>query len=170
MAKEKSVLVDKDLADKEAVAEIDVEVAAVPLAIPVDHPAYDTLKLLTEELAVSKREVDAGVVRIERKTTVRTEPVDLELRRTSAVVDRVPIDQPVDEIPKIRQDGEVIIVPVVEETVEVIRRLILKEEVHIRLEESTERYHDDVEVRRQDVEVSQLPTESDDNGKVLADG
>jgi len=148
--------------------EVDVELEAVPIAIPVDHPAYDTLKLLTEELAVSKREVEAGTVRIERTTNSYSEPVELELRRTRAAVDRVPINLPVDEVPAIRQDGDVIIVPVVEETVEVIRRLILKEEVHIRLEEETERYHDDVELRRQDIHVSHINSESNDNGKVFS--
>jgi len=148
--------------------ELDVELEAVPIAIPVDHPAYNTLKLLTEELAVSKREVEAGKVRIERTTKTYTEPVDLELRRTSAAVDRVPINLPVDEVPAIRQDGDVIIVPVVEETVEVTRRLVLKEEIHIRVEESTERYHDDVELHRQEIQVSHTNSESNDNGKVFS--
>jgi len=142
--------------------EVDVELEAVPIAIPVDHPAYGTLKLLTEELAVSKREVEAGTVRIERTTHAHSEPVDLELRRTRASVDRVPINLPVDDIPAIRQDGDVIVVPVVEETVEVTRRLILKEEVHIRLEEETEHYHDSVELRRQDIQVSQKTREFND--------
>ncbi|MCL1799931.1 MAG: YsnF/AvaK domain-containing protein [Promicromonosporaceae bacterium] len=151
-----------------AVDEVVVAEVAEPVTIPVDHPGYQTLKLLAEELNVSKRTVDTGVVRVERKTTTHTEPVDLELRRTSAAVDRVAINQPVDTIPTIRTEGDVVIVPVVEEQVEVTRRLILKEEVHIRLDESTERYHDDVEVRKQDVEVSQIPSETPDNGKVLS--
>ena len=148
--------------------EVDVELEQVPIAIPVDHPAYGTLKLLTEELAVSKREVEAGKVRIERTTRTHTEPVDLELRRTRASVDRVPINLPVDEVPAIRQDGDVIVVPVVEETVEVIRRLILKEEVHIRVEDETERYHDDVELHHQEIQVSHINSESNDNGKVFS--
>jgi len=90
------------------------------------------------------------------------------MRRTRAAVDRVPINLPVDEIPAVRQDGDIIIVPVVEEIVEVTRRLILKEEVHIRLEEETERYHDDVQLRRQDIQVSHINSESNDNGKVFS--
>ena len=161
-----------DAVEVEEVAEVPAAVEEVaiaePINIPVDHPGYQTLKLLAEELQVSKRTVDAGGVRIERKTTTHTEPVDLELRRTSAAVDRVAVNQPVEAVPTIRTEGDVVIVPVVEEIVEVTRRLILKEEVHIKLEESAERYHDDVELRKQDVEVSQIPSESPDNGKVLS--
>jgi uncharacterized protein (TIGR02271 family) len=158
------------------VVEVEVAEVAVPieveateaLTIPVDDPDYKTLKLLAEELKVSKRKVEDGGLRLERKTTTHLEPVDLELRRTSAAVERIAIDQPVDSIPTIRTEGDVVIVPVVEEKVEVIRRLILKEEVHIRLDESTERYHDDVELRKQDVEVSHITSEAPDNGKVLS--
>jgi len=147
--------------------EIEIEEVAQPIAIPVDHPAYPTLKLLAEELEVSKREVETGKVQVTRTSETFTKPVDLELRRTHAAIDRVPVNLPVDSIPPVRQDGNEIIIPVVEEQVEVIRRLVLVEEVHIRLEEETERYHDDVELRRQDIKVSQIPSEFTENGKVI---
>jgi uncharacterized protein (TIGR02271 family) len=151
-------------------AETEYVEVAQPIAIPADHPAYPTLKLLAEELDVAKREVEAGKVQVARTTETFTKPVDLELRRTRAAVDRVPVNRPVDSIPAVRQEGNEIIIPVVEEQVEVIRRLILKEEVHIRLEEETERYHDDVELRRQDIKVSQVPSEFIATERSLADG
>jgi uncharacterized protein (TIGR02271 family) len=171
MSDDAVVEVPVDAVEIEAVPVVEIENAVAspePLHIPVDDPAYRTLKLLAEELRVSKRTVESGGLRLERKTTTHLEPVDIELRHTSAVVDRVAINQPVDTVPTIRTEGDVVIVPVVEEKVEVIRRLILKEEVHIRLDESASRYHDEVEVRKQDVEVSEIQSEASVNGKVLS--
>jgi len=168
MANEEVVEVEVAEVEVPVEVEVAVPVAEEALTIAVDDPNYKTLKLLAEELKVSKRTVEDGGLRLERKTTTHLEPVDLELRRTSAAVERIAIDQPVDSIPTIRTEGDVVIVPVVEEKVEVIRRLILKEEVHIRLDESTERYHEDVELRKQDVEVSHITSETPDNGKVLS--
>ena len=44
----------------------------------------------------------------------------------------MPIDRQVDVAPKIRIEGDLTIVPVLEEILVVEKRLILKEEVHIR--------------------------------------
>ena len=53
-------------------------------------------------------------------------------------VTRVPIDKVVETAPEIRTDGDVTIVPVLEEVLVVEKRLVLKEELHIRRRVETE--------------------------------
>ena len=60
-------------------------------------------------------------------------------------------------MPAIRQEGDVTIVPVVEEIVVVERRLMLKEELHVRRVRSTHRHEETVTLRYQEAEVVRRP-------------
>ena len=59
------------------------------------------------------------------------------------------IDREVDTAPEIRTDGEVTIIPVVEERIVVKRRVILKEEIHVSRRRSAETVQIPVSLRRQ---------------------
>jgi stress response protein YsnF len=63
----------------------------------------------------------------------------------------------VESIPPIRREGNVTIVPVVEEVLKVERYLVLKEEVHIRRVKQTERFQETVTLRRQQAQISRNP-------------
>lgn len=86
------------------------------------------LPLHEERLLVSKR-VHKTLVRAARTTTQRTVAVDEDLAIELVVVTRVPIGRVVEAVPPIREENGVTIVPVVEEELVLVRRLILKEEV-----------------------------------------
>ena len=124
--------------------------------------AHNTLKLLAEELAVERRRVETGRVRVEVVTREHQELVDVPLAREEVVLERVPIDRVVDTIPSVRQDGDTIIVPVVEETFVVERRLRLKEELHVKRIRTTEQHRENVTLRRQEAVVSRTRDEAPD--------
>jgi len=116
--------------------------------------------LLTEELSVSKRVVPKGRVRVSRVTRQHEELVDELLAREYVQVERTAIGRPVDAIPAVREDGDTIIIPIVEEVLTVERRLVLKEEVRIRKIRETERYQERVTLRKQEAVVTRLPVEN----------
>ena len=124
--------------------------------------------LFEEEVNVAKRVVDTGRVQVSRVTHSHQHMVDELLRHEKVEVERVPIDRPVDAMPSIRQEGDITIVPVVEEVLQVERRLILREEVHIRRIQQTERYQEEVTLRKQEAVISRLapeePVVADDRG------
>jgi stress response protein YsnF len=72
-------------------------------------------------------------------------------------VERVAIGQPVETMPPVREEGEYLIIPVVEEVLKIERVLVLKEEVRIRRTQHTERYQERVTLRRQQAVVNRLP-------------
>jgi len=72
---------------------------------------------------------------------------------------RVPIDRMVDAAPTVRTEGDVTIVPVVEEVVVVEKRLLLKEELHIRRRRTTKDVEIPVTLRKQRAVVERLPPE-----------
>lgn len=112
-----------------------------------------TLRLHAEQLAVSKR-VRRTLVRAACTTSVRHETVSAELRHEHIVVDRVAVGREVASAPPIRQEGDVTIMPVVEEELVVVRRLILKEEIHLRRVRSVTTHSETVALREQSVAVT----------------
>lgn len=90
------------------------------------------LRLAEEQLEVSKQQVSDGHVRVTRRVTEHEEKIALLLRQQTAEIERVPKSERLTSMPEIREENGVIIIPVVEEEVEIIRRLVLKEELHIR--------------------------------------
>jgi uncharacterized protein (TIGR02271 family) len=103
-----------------------------------------------EELAVGKREADAGGVRLRK--WVETEPVqeDVELRRETARVEREPIDQPVSGADIGEEEVEV---PLRAEEAVADKRTVAKERVGIEKDVETTRETVGDEVRKERVEV-----------------
>lgn len=111
------------------------------------------LPLHKEDVAVSKR-IRKTLVRAARVTTTRDAVVEEDLHHDHVVVERVAVGRIVDAVPPVRQQGDVTILSVVEEIVVVERRLVLKEEVHLRRVQTTERHVETVTLRQQSVAVT----------------
>ncbi len=118
------------------------------------------MRLLVEELSVDKQRVETGRLRVRRVTQERTEKVDIDVEHVEAEFERVPVGRFVDERPVMRETEEMIVIPVVEEVVVVERRLMLKEEIHVRKTRRVERRSEQVTLRSQDAEVLRLPPKS----------
>ncbi len=142
-----------------------------------DHETGDerlVLPVAEERLAVGTRRVVSGRVRLRVLTETRDEPVTAELRGETVEVTRVPVDREIDAVPEVRIEGDVTIVPVVEEVLVVERRLVLREEVHLRRVASFETAETLVPLRRQHVVIerdgaapSLSPNSEDDSDERL---
>jgi stress response protein YsnF len=134
----------------------------LPRTLASDIAAASTndqvLRLHAEAVAVSKS-VRKTLVRAKRTTRSRDHVVEEDLVRESVIVDRVAINRVVDAVPPIREEGDVTIVPVIEEIVVVERRLVLKEEIHLRRIRVTERHTETVVLREQEVAVTRTALE-----------
>src|SRR6185436_21071213 len=82
-----------------------------------------------EEVSVSRREIKKANVQVALVTGTREQLIDEELTHVRVEIERVPIDRTVEVMPPTRQEGDITIIPVVEEIVVVERRLVLKEAV-----------------------------------------
>ncbi|MGE0528226.1 MAG: YsnF/AvaK domain-containing protein [Bdellovibrionales bacterium] len=117
-----------------------------PLSIPV----------VEETVSIRARPVERSRVRIEKKVMTEDVARDVLLHSTRVDVRRVPCNRPVDEPPPIRVEGDVTIIPVVEEVVEIKKSLILKEELHITRKEESRKETVHTNVRREQVHVERL--------------
>jgi stress response protein YsnF len=68
--------------------------------------------LAAERLVVGKREIVTGTVRVRTTVETREEPVDLMLAREAVEVERREVGRFVDEPPPVREEGDLVIIPV----------------------------------------------------------
>ena len=116
------------------------------------------IPLHAERVVVSKR-VRKVRVSVKRTTHPRDKAVEADLNHDQVVVERVAVGRVVETVPEIRQEGDVTILPIVEEEVVVIRRLVLKEEVHVRRIRTTQHHVETVRLREQQVVVTRTDIE-----------
>lgn len=117
-----------------------------------------TIPIVEEELEVSKRAVRTGTVRVETTTALVPDLASVLLESSDVEIVRVPIGREVDEVPQVRNEGDITIVPVTEEVLVVLKRLVLKEELHIKRRVTTERVEVPVTLRKQSVTVTRSET------------
>ncbi len=124
----------------------------VPDEQPANVAAAEVLPLAEERVRVAKRESVTGRVRVQTVTDVVEDVVHEALQTVRAEVERVPIDAILNDgaaPPQTRTEGELTIVPIVEEVLFVEKRLVLKEEIRIRMHTTTETADVPVSLRKQ---------------------
>jgi stress response protein YsnF len=127
------------------------------LESPEVHSRETVIPLFEEAVSVSRRVVPTSRVQVSRVTHSHEHLVDELLERERVEVERVTIDKPIDHMPSVREEGDCLIFPVVEEVLKIERVLVLKEEVRLRRVKGTERYQERVTLRKQEAVVNRLP-------------
>jgi uncharacterized protein (TIGR02271 family) len=112
-----------------------------------------SIPLVEERLAVSKREVETGRLRVRISVDEREERVAAELIRDEVEIRRVPKNEALTEVPGVRTDGDTTIIPVVEEQLVVEKRLVLVEEIHVVRKSETERRDVPVTLRTEQADI-----------------
>ncbi len=121
-----------------------------------DRDGLMVVPVIAEELNVQKREVQTGGVRVRKLIHEREEMVDEPLLREKVNVERVAINKMVDTPPQVRYEGEIMIIPVLEEVFVVQKQLMVKEEIRITKQQTTEHQPQSVTLRSEEVVVEDL--------------
>ena len=112
------------------------------------------MPVVEERLEVKKRTVTTGKVRVVTHTETVEEVGRAVLDGEEADVHAIELDQPVvGPVPQIRTEGDVIIVPVLEEILVVEKRLVLKRELRITKRRTSEEIEIPVSLRKQRVKL-----------------
>jgi uncharacterized protein (TIGR02271 family) len=127
-------------------AKTDSRVEGEKLVIPV----------IAEEIAVGKQVVESGKVRISKRISEHEELVDVPLFREEVRVERVPVNLFVEALPPVRQEGDTMIIPVVEEQIVIQKKLLLVEELRVRKEVVEHHQPQTVNVRKEEVEIKRI--------------
>jgi len=115
----------------------------------------EVIPVIQEAVRVEKREFESGKVVVHKTVVERDEAVEILLRQQDLSVERVPVGRVVSEAPQTRQEGDTLIVPTLEEVLVVEKRLMLKEELHIRKQSSERTEHQMIRLRSEQVKIEQ---------------
>jgi uncharacterized protein (TIGR02271 family) len=127
-----------------------------------DLAAGDELRIpvIREEAVVRTREVERGGVRVHKTVNEREEVVEQPTMREDVDVERVAIGRVVDTVPEVREEGDTLIIPVLEEMLVVEKRLVLKEEIRVTKRRTTETEQARVVLSEEQVTIERLGEQS----------
>jgi stress response protein YsnF len=123
---------------------------------PPRNDAREVLQVAEEVVTVDKAVVTTGRVRVSTRTVERTDIAVLDLVSEEVEVARVPIGRDVEEAPAVRTEGDVTIIPVLEEIMLVETKLVLREELHVRRVRRVDTVQEPIALRRQDAIVEHV--------------
>ena len=129
--------------------------------IPEDQIENVSVPVIEEELEVGKRRVEGDRVSVRTIPRERTEVVEQPLESMEVEIERIAIDREIDTAPEIRNDGDTMIIPIVEERLVVEKRLFLREEVHVHRRRVVTQFRQNVTLRSQEVVVERREAASD---------
>jgi uncharacterized protein (TIGR02271 family) len=122
-----------------------------------DGAAHETvIPLVQENLRVERHQVESASVRVRKLVESQEVEVDVPLMQQRVQIERVAVNRIVDAMEPARQEEGKTIVPVYEEVL--VKRWLLKEELHISLaEDSVSSGHVQAVLRRETVDVVRTP-------------
>ena len=127
-------------------------------------PGEVAIPLAEETVSVSKREVETGRVQVALTTETQTLVAREVLRGRRVEVEHVPVGRMLAEgeaAPVPHEEGDTLIIPVVEETAVVVTRLVVRGEVRLRFVPTERPFEQAVDVRRQHAPVERAPPGTD---------
>ncbi len=120
------------------------------------------MPVVREELQVGKRRVETGRVRISKRVGSHDELIDVPLFDEKVEIEKTPVNRYVDGPIPVREEGDTLIVPVLEEVLVVEKRLLLKEEWRITKRRSEKHSPRSVELRHEEIVVERTGTGHDE--------
>lgn len=112
--------------------------------------------LLAEQLHIERRKVLTGGVRVHKTVHERTETIDEPTLKEELEIQRVAVNQFVQEPPAVRYEGDIMIVPLLEEVLVIEKKLVLREEIRITTKRDTVHNPQQIVVRREEATLEQI--------------
>ena len=127
----------------------------------VDRDGSAVIAVTEERLDVSKRLVESGrAIRLRKLVHEEVVTVDEPLITEVTEVERVAVGRPVDEAVAVRYEGDVMIVPVVEERLVTRKELVLVEEIRVTTRKLPRSLPSQTTLRREEIIVERLDPDS----------
>jgi uncharacterized protein (TIGR02271 family) len=123
------------------------------------------IPLAKEEIRITKAFHETGRVRLRTRVVKESVVVDVPFIRDEVKVERIEIGRYVDQPPVTRQEGDTLIVPVLEEVPIVEKRLLLVAELHVKRRKATIHRRRTIQLRRAEPVVERAPAKRHKKGE-----
>lgn len=134
--------------------------------VSAENEEYDktlVIPVIEEKAFIDKQIVETGKVRISKRVSEHEEVIDEPLHVEKVIVERIPVNQYVDESPQVRHEGDTMIIPVVEEQIVIQKRLVLVEELRVRKQIVETHEPQSVTLRKEEIDVKRI-AETENSG------
>lgn len=122
-----------------------------------ERRAEQTIPIIEEEVQLHRRTVDAATVRLDVRIAQELARVEELLLREEVEITRTPVRRDVDAPEQPRWEGEVLVVPVMEEVLVVRKQLRVTEEVRVARRQSHAPVEQTVPLAKQSLHVAREP-------------
>lgn len=112
------------------------------------------ISVVEEQLHVGKKVVETGTVRISKTIHTEESLVEAPLVHDEVSVERVPMNTYIETAPEVRYEGDLMIIPVVQEVVVIEKRLMLVEEIRVLKRQLETTVSQTVSLRKEEIEVT----------------
>jgi uncharacterized protein (TIGR02271 family) len=112
--------------------------------------------VVSEEVHADALPVETGSVRVTKRVIGEDEVLEQQLRKERAEVKRIKVDRPVDGPQQPFRSGNTLIVPVMAQVLQVEKRWMVTEEIHITKYEESETSRQTVTVGHEEAQVERL--------------
>ncbi len=114
------------------------------------------IPVIAEQLHVDKQLIETGRVRLVKTVHQDEQTINIPLLREEVTIERVALNQYVDQPPATRQEGDTTIYPVLQEVVVTEKRLLLVEEIRVTKRQVESHETQSVMLRREEVNVERI--------------
>jgi len=126
---------------------------------PSEQPEEFIIPLVEERIEIGKTQYIKSQFQVERKTETRKVDIDEQLISRQAEIKHVPIGEYISDIPRVREENGVKIIPIFEEHIEIVKKIYLKEEIRIESHESVSQFKSEETLRYQTVSQKRISTD-----------
>ncbi|MEW6613623.1 YsnF/AvaK domain-containing protein [Thermithiobacillus tepidarius DSM 3134] len=114
------------------------------------------LPVIEEQLRIHKRTRANGGVRVHKTVHEREAEVEEPILREDVQIEHVAVNRIVDSAPAPRQEGDTLVIPLLEEVLVVEKRIMLREELRITKCRHQQQHAQRVTLRREEVTIEPL--------------
>lgn len=123
-----------------------------------------TIPVIEQRVTVDVRPAPEKTLRARRKIVTESRVVEVPVWQERIEVERVPVDQVVTEAPSAHYEGDVLVIPCVEEIPVVEIRLRVREELRVRVVRERHVHRETVTLRRHDIEIETITSDPKHEG------
>ncbi|MGN6542370.1 MAG: YsnF/AvaK domain-containing protein [Ginsengibacter sp.] len=120
-----------------------------------EHRSQEETKVIPvieEVLKVDKKLVETGRIHVRKEIDEEEKQIEIPLMNESYEVERVKVkDQIFDQVPSIRHEGDVIVIPVIKEVAEIKIRYEVTEEIHLKKNKTITPHTEQVTLKKEKV-------------------
>ncbi len=120
-----------------------------------------TIPVIEEKVSIEKKIIETGIVKVVKEVQQKEETINIDLISEEYFVEHIEKDEFVDDnIPATRQEGDVLIIPVLKEVM--VKRVLLTEEIRVTKKIAQQSEPQNVTLRKETVTIKHLSVNNKD--------